>query len=922
MAAAALAKLVQKERDEAVAPEFADVFWTSSRKVSASMAQRAFEAAVNLRNRVFHPTSGALLPSAAEARRLLEELAPLLRDITLAHRFLRRYPILVCRPIRRTQGGSHAFQVLRLIGQEIETLTVRGDRSLSAPPDGIALLAGDRGDALLLSPWVVVGAAAGRTEWTTRFLCGSAKRRLLYADSATRDASPTDTLRDEGDWIPPRELVNRPPGHAREDDVFTDETLRMLREPTDGQPTQLGEFIVQVRLGQGASGAVYLAQGPDRLRALKVLHASVVGNVQQRARLRREYRLMSRISHPGIVDVLGFDEDPEHGPYVVMEFIRGEDLAAVAERGPLPPDRVGEIGEGILSALAAAHGQGVIHRDIKPSNVLLDEQGHPRLIDFGVALAAELTRATRTVEAVGTLAYAAPEQIAGEAVDERSDIYAVGMTLRRLALGFPGPTDPAQLPSGLCAVLRMATNRTPDHRFADALEMREALRERREARWGGAPIQAGDRLNSSFELGVLLQRHDDVWVFSGLEIESEESVTIVLAAGNEAAARLRERVHALSAHTRVTAGHRGLQRTEDGLLFTVLDGDTPQKRADVLLGVNSARAPVATLRSGPPYLQALGPPLELDTSILLLAQRAEILLRLLTIQLLVDSDGERLSDAISPKRATLSSRVRDFESALSEAGPVAIRGLYALLPGLKRLVALRHRAAHATRPATQRASGESVALIASLHAEVDAHAQQLPTERLRPWLIPLSDDDWGLLEVQGSTLGYRSLRRSQFQPPPDHMIDELVRLDLRGMASSQVLREARNRRVMEFEHQAARELEAQPWVARLDRRLRVRFIGRSIVPDMVARDAQGRVLAVADAKARRTARHMDLYQMLTYALALKARLIGLRLTAGWSWYRTDSSKGLVELPGGIAAAADFLSTTAPRGPEHPPGETV
>ena len=176
---------------------------------------------------------------------------------------------------------------------------------------------------------------------------------------------------------------------------------------------------------------------PVAVKVLKPMH----GDTEIGARFRREGRTAARLSHPNIVQVYDAGEGDLEGEdvsYIVMEYLPGGDLKELIDaRGPLPGEELARIGEEVCSGLAHAHGRGVVHRDIKPHNILLDEKGRAKVSDFGIARALDTTQATRTGAYLGTALYSSPEQLQGQKVTPKSDLYSLGATLYQAAAGEP-----------------------------------------------------------------------------------------------------------------------------------------------------------------------------------------------------------------------------------------------------------------------------------------------------------------------------------------------------------------------------------------------------------------------------------------------------------------------------------------------------
>jgi serine/threonine protein kinase len=182
---------------------------------------------------------------------------------------------------------------------------------------------------------------------------------------------------------------------------------------------------------------VYLAHDEelDRPVALKILADNLAGDTTFRDRFEREARLAARLSHPNVVRV--FDVGESDGrPFIVMEYVEGDTLAAeLGRHGPLPPDRAVDLALQICSGLEAAHASGLVHRDVKPRNLLLRPDGVLKIVDFGIARAAESTRLTEIGTILGTAAYLAPEQAEGAEATPAADLYSVGAVLYELLTG-------------------------------------------------------------------------------------------------------------------------------------------------------------------------------------------------------------------------------------------------------------------------------------------------------------------------------------------------------------------------------------------------------------------------------------------------------------------------------------------------------
>jgi Tol biopolymer transport system component len=239
-------------------------------------------------------------------------------------------------------------------------------------------------------------------------------------------------------------------------------TERSAHSATPQPGATFSHYFVEERLGSGGMGTVYRARDTrlGRNVAIKVINDEIAGNAQRNARFHREARAVAALNHPGIVTI--HDTGEEHGtPYIVTELVDGTTVRRLLERDKaLTPRQVIEIGSQVADALAAAHGAGITHRDVKPENIMVTRTGRVKLLDFGLAQArvtdAAETRTGLVTEAgivLGTPAYMSPEQVRGEALDPRSDIFSLGVVLYEMADG-GRPFTGASAPDVVSAVLR------------------------------------------------------------------------------------------------------------------------------------------------------------------------------------------------------------------------------------------------------------------------------------------------------------------------------------------------------------------------------------------------------------------------------------------------------------------------------------
>ena len=257
-------------------------------------------------------------------------------------------------------------------------------------------------------------------------------------------------------------------------------------------------FQVLQELGRGGMGIVFLAydkQLKDNV-AIKVLSPFLSNDTESLDRMRREVTAARKITHTNVIKI--FDISEAGGlHYITMEYFPGENLRQlIVRRGPLPMQEGLQIAFQICDGLAAAHAEGIIHRDLKSQNIILNDRGHLKIIDLGLALTKHLEGMTATGLIMGTPEYMSPEQVMGRRTDERSDLYSLGVILYEMFTGhvpFTGDSainvgfkhlkeelNPArsvqpQIPEELSAVIGRLLAKDPAHRYQSVPELRREL---------------------------------------------------------------------------------------------------------------------------------------------------------------------------------------------------------------------------------------------------------------------------------------------------------------------------------------------------------------------------------------------------------------------------------------------------------------
>ena len=354
----------------------------------------------------------------------------------------------------------------------------------------------------------------------------------IFHAALEREAAEVDAFLDSacaGDSLVRGEVVDLLASHERAGNFIETPALGLAAQilqrssPDQLAGQRIGHYELGERIGAGGMGEVYLATDiiAGRKAALKLLPARFTGDVARLQRFEQEARAVVGLNHPNILTAYEIGEDRSIH-YIASELIDGETLRQRLARGPLGIEEAVEVATQVASALAAAHEAGVVHRDIKPENIMLRRDGYVKVLDFGIAKLAEpdapipaadgkpiAAAETHLGSILGTARYMSPEQVRGEAVDQRTDIWSLGVVLYEMLAGqapfrsssakevmssiltsAPPSLAAAKIPAELAQIIQSTLRKERDERCQNARELLDALkglRRRMDSRASPAP---------------------------------------------------------------------------------------------------------------------------------------------------------------------------------------------------------------------------------------------------------------------------------------------------------------------------------------------------------------------------------------------------------------------------------------------------
>ena len=288
------------------------------------------------------------------------------------------------------------------------------------------------------------------------------------------------------------------------EEVEVTETIEAPMEELTRGATLANRYEIIEELGKGGMGRVYRVEDTKLKQevALKLIKPEIAKDKKTIERFRNELKLAREIAHRNVCRMYDLNEE-KGAHYITMEYVRGEDLRGLIRRiGQLPIGKSLSVAKQICEGLAEAHRLGVVHRDLKSNNIMIDKEGNVRIMDFGIARSLEAKGITGAGVMIGTPEYMSPEQVEGKEVDQRSDIYSLGVILYEMVTGrvpFEGdtpftigvkhkseiPKDPkelnTQIPEDLNRVILICLEKDKEERYQSAGELRSELENMRKA---------------------------------------------------------------------------------------------------------------------------------------------------------------------------------------------------------------------------------------------------------------------------------------------------------------------------------------------------------------------------------------------------------------------------------------------------------
>ena len=375
-------------------------------------------------------------------------------------------------------------------------------------------------------------------------------------------------------------------------------------------PENFGRYTIRAELGRGAMGVVYRAEDEVLQRVVAIKMIVLTGSGHERdmheARFRQEARAAGGLAHPSIITVYDVGREGDVA-YIAMELVEGRELRDLIRDGEVTPSRAFEIAIQVADALAFAHERGIVHRDIKPGNIMVLADGRIKIMDFGIARLQEPTVKTQTGVLLGSPQYMSPEQISGQALDGRADVFSLGVVLYEMLTGIK-PFDASDLTQVLFWVVNMPAKPPSERRpglpsVVDFLVAR-ALKKKPEERYAGAAELAADLRNAlpevrEAEQGMRSPNLEGSTIPAGALPSSEDAKTIPLAPEERVELRPSRRFDSVEGLARLSVlpGEHDSTRSRAGWTMPVIPPKPVKKRMDrataVLLAVWGAAALVA-----------------------------------------------------------------------------------------------------------------------------------------------------------------------------------------------------------------------------------------------------------------------------------------------------------------------------------------